>query len=355
MIALAVLAVAAGVLLLVGGAEALVRGASRLAAAVGISPVVVGLTVVAFGTSAPELAVSVRAALAGSGEVAIGNAVGSNIFNVLAILGVSALFGGLVVHQRLVRLDVPLVVAVTGVVWWLARDQSLGVGDGIVLLAGIVAYTAVSYLVGRDEPETVGAEYDEAFGQSPTVARRTWPAAVGLVLVGLAVLVGGAQLLVVGATDLARALGVSDLIIGLTVVAAGTSLPELATSVVAARKGERDIAVGNVVGSNLFNLLAVLGAAALAGGGIDVPAAVIATDLPVALLVALVALPALAIGLTLQPWEGALLIAGYLGYVAYLVVGATGGGAGRMALFAGLGLLAVVLVIAGVLLDRRRR
>ena len=297
-------AVALGVTVLVLGADWLVRGASRLALAAGVSAVVIGLTVVAFGTSAPELAVSVGAALSGSGAIAFGNAVGSNVFNVLAILGVSALFGGLVVHQRIVRIDVPLLIVLTAGVWWLTADRLLSVGEGVDLLMGIVAYTAFSYLLGRREEPDVAAEYVEAFGEDVVSVRRQWPAAVGLVVAGLVGLVAGAQLLVWGATELAVALGVSDLIIGLTVVAVGTSLPELATSVTAARRGERDIAVGNVVGSNLFNLLAVLGAGAIAGGGIAVPDAVVTNDIPVSLLVALVALPALAFGLVLQWWKG---------------------------------------------------
>ncbi|WP_370325388.1 calcium/sodium antiporter [Euzebya sp.] len=348
------LLIIAGMAVLVGGAEGLVRGASRIAAAVGISPLVVGLTVVAFGTSAPELAVSVGSALTGAGEVAIGNAVGSNTFNVLAILGSAALFGGLVVHQRIVRLDVPLVIAVTALVWWMAADGEIDRGEGVVLLLGIVAYTGFSYVVGRREGPAIEEEYDEAFGEDVETARRGTARAVALVVLGLAGLVAGAQMLVAGATDLAESIGVSDLIIGLTVVAAGTSLPELATSVVAARRGERDIAVGNVVGSNLFNLLAVLGAASVAGGGLEVPAVAVETDIPIALVVAVVALPALAVGLRVAPWEGGVLLLGYLGYVGYLVLVGTGSaaaGTARVALFVGLGVAAVVLLLA----DRLRR
>lgn len=355
---LAAAAVPAGVVVLVLGAGALVRGASRLAAAGGVSPLVIGLTVVAYGTSAPELAVSVHAALTGTGGVAIGNAVGSNIFNVLAILGASALFGGLVVHQRLVRVDVPLLLVVTVGVWWMAADGGLGVGEGAVLLAGIVAYSVFSYLLGRREPPEVVAEYDEAFGGEAPAAPRGWARAVGLVVLGLVGLVGGAQLLLAGATQLAAALGVSDLIIGLTVVAAGTSLPELATSVVATRRGERDIAVGNIVGSNLFNLLAVLGASALAAGGIPVPQAAISTDLPVSLAVTLVALPALALGLSVARWEGALLLGGYVAYLAYLLYDATADApatGARAGLLGGLLLVAVVITVVGVTLERRGR
>lgn len=354
---LAVGAVLAGMVVLVIGAEALVRGASRLAAAAGISPLVIGLTVVAYGTSAPELAVSVGAAVTGSGEVAVGNAVGSNVFNVLMILGLSAVAGGLVVHGRLVRVDVPLLIAVTALTWWFAGDGTLSTVEGWVLLAGVVAYSLFSYLLGRREPAAVTAEYGEAFGEDPDRARRQWPGAAGLVVVGLIGLVAGARLLVDGATSIAQDLGISELVIGLTVVAVGTSLPELATSVVATRRGERDIAVGNIVGSNMFNLLGVLGASAVAGGGIAVPAEAVATDLPVALLVACVALPALALGLSVDRWEGALLLLGYLGYVGYLILRATGDPAaagGRVALLAGLVVLAVVITVAGFAIERQR-
>lgn len=347
-------AIVAGMVVLVVGAEALVRGGSRLAAAFGIPPLVVGLTIVAYGTSAPELAVSVQAALAGSGGVAVGNAVGSNVFNTLVILGVSALFGGLVVHQRLVRVDVPLLLGVTALVWWMAADGTLTRVEGALLLAGVVAYSVASYVVGRREPPEVAQEYDEAFG-APVPARAGTAGALGLVALGLVGLVGGAQLLVDGATRIATSLGVSDLVIGLTVVAAGTSLPELATSVVAARRGERDIAVGNIVGSNLFNLLGVLGAASVVGG-LPVPEAAVSTELPVALLVTLIALPALALGLSVKRWEGVLLLGGYAAYLSYLVLVAVGSplaATGRIALFAVLGLLAAAITAIGVLADRR--
>lgn len=352
----AIVAVLAGMGVLVAGAEGLVRGAGRLAAAAGVSALVIGLTVVAYGTSAPELAVSVQAALAGTGGVAIGNAVGSNIFNILMILGLSALAGGLVVHQRLVRLDVPLLLAVTALVWWMTADELVGVAEGGVLVAGIVAYSVMSYFAGRREPPQVVAEYDEAFGTPAPEARTGWVGAAGLVGAGLVGLVVGAQLLVWGATELAGALGISDLLIGLTVVAAGTSLPELATSVVAARRGERDIAVGNIVGSNLFNLLAVLGISAVAGGGLPVPAETVATHVPTSLLVTLVALPALALGLSVTRWEGGLLLAGYLGYLAYLVldgVASPAAPAARLALFAGLAAMAVAITAIGVYVERR--
>jgi cation:H+ antiporter len=357
---LSVVFVLGGMAVLVVGAEALVRGASRLAAAAGVSSLVIGLTVVAFGTSAPELAVSVQSALSGAGEVAIGNAIGSNIFNMLAILGISALFGGLVVHRRIVRVDVPILLGVTALTWWLAADGLLSIGEGALLLAGIVGYTALAYVLGRNDPEAIedaGAGAPEASGGAVTPAGgRTWPKAVGLVLVGLAALVAGAQLLVSGATAIAADLGVSDLMIGLTIVAAGTSLPELATSVVATRRGERDIAVGNIIGSNVFNLLAVLGASAVVSSGLPVPAASVSTDWPVALLVTVLALPILAIGLSVTRWEGGLLVAGYVAYVAYLSLDATGSSSApgaRLGLFAGRAAATVLVVVVGGLMARR--
>ncbi len=352
---LSLLAVAAGMAILVFGAEALVRGAARLATAAGVSSLVIGLTVVAYGTSAPEMAVSVNAAVSGAGDVAVGNAVGSNIFNILAILGISALFGGLVVHQRLVKVDVPILLGVTLATWWAASDGTISVLEGALMFAGIVLYSAGAYILGRREPPEVEAEYDEAIGDK-AAAVRAWPRAVGLVLGGLVALVIGSQLLVTGAVDLAEALGISELIIGLTVVAAGTSLPELATSVVATRHGERDIAVGNIVGSNIFNLLAVMGASAMAGGGLPVPQATISTDLPVSLLVTLVALPALALGLYVSRWEGVVLLVGYITYVGYLILDGTASPSAptaRVWLLVGLGVAALAILVVGVLQGRR--
>ena len=340
-----------GLVLLVIGAEALVRGASRLAVAAGVSPIVVGLTVVAFGTSAPELAVSVGSAVTGAADVAVGNVVGSNIFNVLAILGISALAAGLVVDQRIVRIDVPLVILATVVVWLLALDGRLGRVDGLLLAAGIAVYTVWSYMASRSEPAAVVEEYDEAFGTDVVQARRAWVPAAIAVAGGLVALVVGAQLLVDAATAIARALGVSDLVIGLTVVAAGTSLPELATSGIAALRGERDIAVGNVVGSNLFNLLAVLGVTALvAPEGVSVARDALTGDLPVAFLTMCVALPALASGYVVERWEGGLLLVAYVAYLGVLVLGSIGSTAAapaRAALLVVLGLLAVLLVAVG--------
>ncbi|MGE3274773.1 MAG: calcium/sodium antiporter [Vicinamibacterales bacterium] len=307
-----------GLVLLAGGGELLVRGASRLARRWGVSPLVIGLTVVAFGTSAPELAVSVRAALTGGSDLALGNVVGSNILNVLLILGVSALITPLVVHQRIVRIDVPLMIGASIVVALLGLDGQLGRLDGLFLGGAVIAYTTWAIVASRREP----AEGDAEAGQAPGNGA-WWPPALQ-VLGGLVLLVLGARWLVAGAVELARWAGVGELVIGLTVVAAGTSLPEIAASIVAAVRGERDIAVGNVVGSNLFNLLAVLGATSLlAPAGVDVAPSALRFDVPVMIAVAVACLPVFMHGGGIARWEGALFLAYYGAYVAYLVLDAS--------------------------------
>ena len=304
-----------GLVLLTFGADWLVRGASRLATRFGISPLIVGLTVVAFGTSAPELAVSVQAAWNGVGDIAVGNVLGSNIFNVLVILGLSALVIPLVVSRQLVRLDVPVMIGASVMVFVLALDQQLSRMDGAILFTAVVLYTA--YLIRKSRRERPTEDPEEQDTSSPM--RNLF-----LIALGLALLVAGSQALVTGATELAKALGLSDLVIGLTIVAVGTSLPELATSVVAAFKGERDIAVGNIVGSNIFNLLVVLGLASLVSPtAISVSPNALATDFPVMLAVAVVCLPVFFAGYTVSRLEGAVFFAYYVAYVAYLVLFST--------------------------------
>jgi len=305
-----------GLVLLVAGADALVRGASRLASAAGVSPLVVGLTVVAFGTSAPELVVSVSGALGGSPDVAVGNVVGSNIFNVLFILGLSATITPLVVQVRLVRIDVPLMVLVSVLALAASWDGRVSRVEGLALVAGLVAWTAYTLRTARGEGASGG-------GGGVTGAGRRLPAA-GVAVVGLVVLVVAARLCVAGAVGVARALGVSELVIGLTVVAAGTSLPEVAASVVAALRGERDLAVGNVVGSNLFNLLGVLGAAAaVAPRGLVVAEAARTFDLPFMIASAAACLPILFSGHRISRAEGILLLAWEAAYLTLLALSAT--------------------------------
>lgn len=315
----------AGGVLLVGGAELLVRGASRLALAAGISPLVIGLTVVAMGTSAPELSVTVGASLGGNTDVALGNVVGSNICNILLILGLSAAITRLEVSKQLVRLDVPVVIAASVLVWLLALDGRIGRGDGLLLFGILVVYTV--YLIRKSRRQT---DPDEADGTEPETVEadgnssRPWWVDVGLLVVGLGLLVVGSGWLVDAAVTTATAFGISELVIGLTIVAIGTSLPELATSVLAALRGQRDIAVGNAVGSNLFNLLAVLGLGSIvAPAGLPVSAEALTFDLPVMIGVAIAALPVFFTGYAIARWEGLMFLAFYAAYLAYLVLGAT--------------------------------
>jgi cation:H+ antiporter len=309
----------AGLGLLILGAEWLVRGASRLAGALGISPLVIGLTVVAFGTSAPEVAVSVKAAWAGQPDLALGNVVGSTVFNVLFILGASALVTPLLVSSQLIRLDVPIMIGLSVLVLVLAADGSIGRLDGALLFAGVIVYTAFQVRQSRKESAAIRDEYAQEYAPK----RPSTPANLMLVAAGLALLVLGSRWLVSGAVAFAQALGVSELVIGLTIVAAGTSLPEVATSILAAFRGERDIAVGNVVGSNIFNLLAVLGLSALvAPDGLPAPPSLLRFDLPVMIAVALACLPIFASEATINRWEGALFLSYYAAYTAYLLLAA---------------------------------
>lgn len=316
----------AGLLLLVAGAEVLVRGAAKLAAQFGIPPLVIGLTVVAFGTSAPETAVSVQAAWNGSGDLAIGNVLGSNIANVLLILGTTALIAPLVVSRQLIRLDVPIMIGASLLTFALAWDGELSRLNGALLFSGVLIYTTFLIISSRRSNEATDEdEFAKEFGLHETPKPYAWLINLGLLIAGLVLLVGGSNLLVEGAVGLARALGLSELVIGLTVVAIGTSLPELATSVLAAFKGERDIAVGNIVGSNIFNLLCVLGLASLVSPQpISVSPNALAFDFPVMIAVAVSCLPIFFAGYRINRWEGLLFLAYYAAYTLYLVLFATG-------------------------------
>ncbi len=312
---------ALGLGLLIGGAELLVRGASRLASAAGISPLVIGLTVVAFGTSSPEMAVTVQSALVGQADVALGNVVGSNIFNVLFILGVSALITPLVVQQQLIRIDVPIMIVVSALTYFMAADLYLSRFEGIVLFAGIVVYTVFLIIKSRRENREVIQEYEREFAPSEPTGRKAIVINSGLVIAGLALLIVGSNWLVDGAVAFARWMGVSELVIGLTIIAAGTSLPEVAASVVAAARKERDIAVGNVVGSNIFNILSVLGlASGVAPEGIRVAPAALGFDIPVMVAVAVACLPIFFTGHLITRWEGGLFLAYYAAYTVFVIL-----------------------------------
>ncbi|MDH5541212.1 MAG: calcium/sodium antiporter [Rhizobacter sp.] len=315
----------AGLAGLVVGAELLVRGASRLALLLGISPLVVGLTIVAFGTSAPEAAVAVGAVLDGNTDVAIGNVVGSNIFNVLFILGLSALITPLVVDIQLIRQEVPIMIGASLLLLVLSQDGRLGLLDGGMLLGMLIAYSV--FLIVQSRAETTAA-HDEFAAELRTPAPSGWDASLLvqllLIVAGLACLLLGSEALVNASIVFARALGISELVIGLTIVAAGTSMPEVATSVAAALKGERDIAVGNVVGSCTFNILGCLGLSALASGtqGLALPASMLNFDLWFLIAVAAACLPVFMTGREIARWEGALFMLYYAAWVAYLILAA---------------------------------
>ncbi|NWG21837.1 MAG: calcium/sodium antiporter [Chloroflexi bacterium] len=322
--ALTIVLFVAGIGLLIGGAEALIRGASRLAVALGISPLIVGLTVVAFGTSSPELAVTIMAVRSGAAgaDVALGNVVGSNIANVLLILGLSAVVVPLSVAAQIVRKDLPLLIIVSFIVYLFALDGVINRLEGVILTAGVIGYTIFAIIASRRESASIQAEYGEVYGPPHRGIRETF---INLVLIGggLGLLTLGSRWLVDGAVEFARLLGVSELIIGLTIVAVGTSLPEIAASVLAGVRGERDIAVGNIIGSCLFNLLAVLGTGSvIAPGGIAVPENALAFDLPVMIATSIVCLPIFINGGEVKRWEGALFLAYYVAYTAYLLLAA---------------------------------
>ena len=342
-----------GLVVLLFGAELLVRGAARLAGAAGISPLVIGLTVVAWGTGSPELAVGLEAALQGQPDLTIGNVVGSNIANVLLILGFAALIVPLKVSQRVVRLDVPLMVGVSILTLLVAFDGRINRLEGLVFVILFFSYSVWTIRASRRERRAVVEEYEREFGDEAGPPDAPWPlfASCGAMIAGgLFFLVQGSAWLVDGAMAMAEAFGLSELVVGLTIVAIGTSLPELATSVVAGARGERDIAVGNAVGSNIFNLLAVLGVTAVvAPHGIGVATAAVRFDIPIMIVVAIACLPVFFAGYVIDRWNGALFLALYAGYLAYLVLAGTqhaglGGFSSIMLVFV-LPLVALTLVL----------
>ena len=314
------LLVLAGLTLLVVGAEALVRGASGIALLARVTPAVVGLTVVAAGTSTPELVVSVQAAIEGNPGLAMGNVVGSNIFNIAAILGLAAMVRPLRIQGNTVRLEWPVMMLAALQLHLLARDGLVDRFEGGFLLAGMVAFTGYVVWVGRQG--TTPVERQE-FEQLATASfGRTGTAAMGLniaaVAVGVGLLAGGSTALVHGAVGIAATLGVSDTVIGLTIVAAGTSTPELVTSLVAARRGQDDMAVGNIVGSNIFNVLGIAGATALIHP-LAVPTEIISRDIWWMLGASAILFPLMKTGMRVTRMEGAVLLAGFSTYLALLI------------------------------------
>lgn len=318
----AILFLIVGLVLLVYSADFLVKGAASIAAALGISPLIVGLTVVAFGTSAPELAVSVMSAFKGQADIAVGNVIGSNIFNILLILGVSALIIPLVVNAQLVRFDVPVMILVSVLLYFLSVDGLISRLDGVILFVLLLSYVAFLLRLSKKEKNAgVLSEFEQEYGKPAEDPK--WLKNIAFVVFGVAGLVVGSDRLVYGAVFIAKEFGVSELIIGLTIISAGTSLPEVATSVVAALKGERDIAVGNVVGSNIFNIVTVLGISSIVSpSGIAVAQAALDFDMLFMIAIAIAALPVFFHGYRIGRMSGFFFLAFYVAYVVYLILDA---------------------------------
>ena len=312
-----------GLVALYYGAEWLVGGSARLARAAGITPLVIGLTVVAIGTSAPELAVSLVAALDGNSDVALGNVVGSNIANLGLILGLSAMVQPLPVDLRLIKRDLPAMVLAAIALTLLAIDDDISRLDGLFLLLGLGVYSVIMLRAARSDPVPVLQELEVFPVRAEPPVRVTRD--VALVLIGLALLVAGGKLLVTAAIFFARLMGVSDLVIGLTVVAIGTSLPELATSILAVARGHTDIAIGNVVGSNIMNILCILGVTATVRP-LRADPGMIAFEMPIMIGISLLLVPLALRHLRIERWEGAVLLVSYLGFVVLLLQRSSGTG-----------------------------
>ena len=305
---------AGGLFLLYIGSEGLVRGGRSLALRLGLTRLVVGLTIIAFGTSSPELVVSIKAALDGSGAISLGNVIGSNICNIGLVLGLSALINPIRVQAQVVRIQTPIMIVVSIILFLLLLDGNLSRWEGLGLFAGIIAYVPFSlFLAKKEKGEAVETNLDIHFD---SVRKNIW-LDILIVLACLAVLALGAKFFVSGAVSLAKALGISQAVIGLTIVALGTSLPELATSMVAAARKEGDISVGNVIGSNIFNILAILGISSLLRpidlNGISL------VDLGVMIILAVLTLPITKSGFVISRREGIILLAIYGGYIFYLL------------------------------------
>lgn len=304
-----------GLVALYYGAEWLVQGATSLALKLGMTPLIAGLTVVAFGTSSPELVVSLTATLGGQGDIALGNVIGSNIFNIGVILAITALIIPLKVEFQLLKLDAPFMVAVSGLFLWFFRDAAIQKWEACVFSATLIGYIGVNiWLAKKSASAHVKQEFKsemEDLDAEPSMPG--WKITL-LLVVGLAVLVAGSRAFVTGAVDIARQFHISEAIIGLTIVAAGTSLPELASSLVAAFRKQADIAIGNVIGSNIFNLLCILGVSGIVAGPLNGPG-ISQLDLWVMVAFAAILVPILWTGMVVRRWEGAVLLAGYGAYL----------------------------------------
>lgn len=304
-----------GLALLIGGGELLVRSASKIAIDLGLSPLVIGLTIVAYGTSAPELGVSLFAAIEGSPEIALSNVVGSNIFNIGFILGLCALISPLTVNLQLIKIDVPILIFISLLSYLFCLNGQLETSEGLVLFLGAALYTFWLIRASKKESTVIQKEFSENI--NPNRNSKIFKEFL-FVLIALGILVVGSRLLVIGAIDLAKLLGVSDTLIGLTIVAAGTSMPEVATSVMATIRGQKDIAIGNVIGSNIFNILLILGLSSGVSSGLKVAPSILQFDLLFMVGIAIVCFPLLVTTRKLVRWEGAILIGGYIAYTVFL-------------------------------------
>ena len=315
----------AGIVVLVVGAEVVVRAAAKVAGDLGIPPLIVGLTIVAIGTSAPELAVGVEAALKGSGALAVGNIAGTNTLNLLLILGLSALIDPLALRLQTLRIDLPVMVASAFALLAMAWDGILTRVEGMAMIVGAIVYTLVIVRLSRRENLRVKAEYIEEFGVLPPERSRfeTVINLAGLAL-GIAIIITGADWLVDGGVTLARSLDISESLIGLTVVAIGTSMPELVTTIVGTLRKERDVAVGNLLGSSIYNILAILGVTCLVPAeGVRFGSELVTVDIPVMALVACLCVPVFFSGRRISRPEGLLFVTAYGLYLVYLITGRT--------------------------------
>jgi len=318
----------AGLAALIVGAEMVLRGGARFAALMGIRPLVIGLTVVSIGTSMPELAVGITAGLEGSGSIVVGNIAGTNMVNILFILGLSALFRPLMLHLQVIKLDLPMMILAAGMMAGLAGDGVLSAGDGVLLLAGAILYTIL--LLRRHESAAVEEEFEDMCAGGLEVSCQAGPKRSAsrarlknalLLAVGMGISVIGAQWAVHGAVEMARSLQISEAIIGLTVVAIGTSSPELVTTAIATVRNERDVAVGNLLGSSIYNILVILGLTCIASpGGLAVERQLLMLDIPLMAGVALACVPVFWSGKRISRLEGGLGVAAYLIYLLWLIL-----------------------------------
>ncbi len=301
-----------GIIILFLGGEGLVRGSSSLAIKIGISPLVVGLTVVAFGTSGPELLVSLKAALVGSSSIALGNVIGSNIANIALILGIAATIRPLLVHANVIKREIPIMIGFTILLIIFLSDNTLGFYEGLVFILLLVAYTAINIILSLKESNEIKDEFEQGLKSKLNI-----PLSIIFIALGLLLLFYGADLFLKGAVALAKKLNISDAVIGITVVAVGTSLPELSASIVAAIRRQSDIVVGNAVGSNIFNILSILGISALI---VPIKSADMSYfDFGVMLAAALILLPLSYTGFKINRLEGILLLIGYATYLFLIV------------------------------------